>query len=506
MKFLAAGASLLHTVSAMNFRKKFSFAMPWVLGVASLLSCAAPPAYADSWTYKLVEGSYLVDDCPVCERATIREPMRGSFDLVLLEVNPLFSRYALQNISFSAGYSNGLQYKVTGSGYYQVGGEVALVQQMTLQVAINNGFTNKLCYFTSGHQAVDRPWPMIHISVTQTNGTFTQVYSLDLAAAPLREIWFSTAGPFTAGIWQSPTNHISGGDLLSSAGRVVKRNADLTRNLGIMPIAPDVGLDAVDIIAGGEIVFSIKQDVFSETLGPLHHGDLLSNRGKVVKRNQELLAAFQPQSTSFDAGLDAVQMMSDGSILFSIATNVLAGDGTTLSPGDILNDRGEIFRSNRQLLARFHPAETNKDFGLDALYVWPSGEIWFSTEQGFQDAYLGAILAGDLLSDQGYRVYGNLELTSGFAPEDAADFGLDALFVVTDFRPLAPPPRLLGLDRLPGSGALAVGWEGQGCVFQLERAEDLSGPFLPLSPIIPDSSFNDTQPIQSQFFYRLRQW
>ena len=57
------------------------------------------------------------------------------------------------------------------------------------------------------------------------------------------------------------------GDLLSSAGRVVRRNNDLTRNLGLMPIAPDVGLDAVDIIAGGEILFSINQDVFSETLG-----------------------------------------------------------------------------------------------------------------------------------------------------------------------------------------------------------------------------------------------
>src|SRR6266699_1855802 len=64
LKSLAPRASLLHTPSAMNFRKNFSFAMPWALGVVSWLSCATPPAYGGSWTYKLVEGSCLVDDCP----------------------------------------------------------------------------------------------------------------------------------------------------------------------------------------------------------------------------------------------------------------------------------------------------------------------------------------------------------------------------------------------------------------------------------------------------------
>ena len=87
---------------------------------------------------------------------------------------------------------------------------------------------------------------------------------------------------------------------------MVKRNEELTSRLGMMPGPPtDYGLDAVDVIRRGEILFSLPADVFSETLGWLHHGDLLSNRGVIVKRNQDLLSAFQPTSSS-DAGLDAV--------------------------------------------------------------------------------------------------------------------------------------------------------------------------------------------------------
>ncbi|MBI3852660.1 MAG: hypothetical protein HY298_20575 [Verrucomicrobia bacterium] len=491
----------------MNFRKNLFFALLLVLGAASLRGHAATPTNSAVWAYTLVEGSYLVDDCPVCGRPTILLPMRGTFSLALVDQNPLFSTYEVRDISFKAGNS-GWQYTVTGCGFYKIGGEVAVQQEMTLQVQIDNDYTNKLCYFTNGFQAIDRPWPMMNVTLTQTNGTFTQVFEMNLVAAPLREIWFSTASGFTAGKWSSPTNHISGGDLISSAGRIVKRNYDLTQYLGIMPVAPDVVLDAVDLAAGGEILFSINQDVFSETLGPLHHGDLLSNRGRIVKRNQQLMSSFGLSPSNADVGLDAVQMMDDGKILFSITTSVVSGtNGTKLYRGDILSDQGEIYRTHQQLLSRFHPAQTNQDCGLDALYVWPSGEIWFSTEDGFQDAYLGPILPGDLLSDQGYRVFGNLELISAFGPlEDAADFGLDALFVVTDVTPPAPAPRLLGIDQDPQTGNLTVQWEGKGRVFQLERAANVNGAYLPCSPIIPDSNFHDTAANQPQLFYRLREW
>ena len=43
------------------------------------------PANGQVWKCVLLEGSYLIDDCPACGRPTILQPMRGSFDLLALD-------------------------------------------------------------------------------------------------------------------------------------------------------------------------------------------------------------------------------------------------------------------------------------------------------------------------------------------------------------------------------------------------------------------------------------
>src|ERR1043165_7677441 len=165
---------------------------------------------------------------------------------------------------------------------------------MSLQVKIDDGVSNKLCFFTNTSPMVSRPWPMLDISLDQTNGTFTQTYSLRLTAAPLREIWFSTKTFFTASNGSGGTLILSG-DLISNSGRVVKRNGELFSSVGIHVPGPDLGLDAVDILPGGEIAFSLVSDAPSDTLGPIHHGDLLSTQRGILSRNQDLLAAFGVQ-------------------------------------------------------------------------------------------------------------------------------------------------------------------------------------------------------------------
>ena len=273
-----------------------------------------------------------------------------------------------------------------------------------------------------------------------------------------------------------------------------------------MPPVPDLGLDAAQVTRRGEILFSIPVDVFSETLGPIQHGDLLSNRGRIVKRNQELLAAFHPASSA-DAGLDAVQVMPDGQILFSIRSDVIVTPTLTLSRGDILSDRGVVFMSHQQLLANFQPAVTNADFGLDALHILPSGEIWFSVEEGFMDNRLGQVQAGDLLSSLGYRVFSNAALLAAFAPADPSlDYGLDALFVVTDAQPPKPPPCIVGSSR--SGGWLHLDWDGDGNVFQVESAPGLGGPWTPASEVMPDLSSDSPcgATAGGSGFYRLRQW
>jgi hypothetical protein len=486
------------------------------LALALFVAAAAPSSFGQSlttngvWHYELVEGSFLEDDCPICDRVTIPQPMRGSFELTLQEDIAPFARYELRDISFLAGSAAGRQYRVKGSGAYEVFSEFAIIQTLTLQVQIDDGITNKLCFLTNAPGPVGRLWPMIEVAADQTNGTATQVYHLNLEAAPFRELWFSTVSGLTSGHWQPPTNHVSGGDFISSAGRVVKRNRELTANLGFMPTAPDLGLDAADILPGGEIVFSLAQDAFSETLGPIQHGDLLSDRGRIVQRNQDLLAAFLPQPAGADAGLDAVRVLGSGEIYFSIASNIFSAKlGTLLGRGDLLSNRGKIIKRNQELLARFAPAVSNKDYGLDAIYIWPSGEIWFSTEEGFADQQLRLFQPGDILSDQGRLVIRNLDLLAPFAPlEDLSDFGLDALFVVTDAIAPAPAPSFKRIGMEPQTGNIRLGWQGAGRVFQVERAGQVSGPYLPLGAIRPDLFFEDGGALMSraQSFYRLRQW
>ena len=475
-------------------------------GLGRHVAFAQAPTTNQPWAYVLLHDSYLLDDCPVCDRISIPVPMRGTFNLRLIEENPIGARYALDDIKFTAGDR---PYSVKGSGTLEIRGEIAVTAVMSMALQINDGFTNKVCHFTNSTAGLDRRWPMMDITVGQTNGSLTQVYTLRLAAAPIREIWFSTTNSFRASAGPEASNIVQGGDLISTAGRVVKRNSDLFTSVGAFPPVPDLGLDAVDILPGGEVAFSLRSDITSNTLGPLQHGDLLTTRGRILRRNQDLLAQFGIQPPTPDVGLDAVQVGDTGEILFSIPTNIFSERlSATVRRGDLLSTNGTIVRPNEQLLARFHPAKPDNDYGLDALYVWPSGEIWFSTEDGFDDSVLGSISSGDLLSDQGYIVFRNLELLDAFAPTNApSDMGLDALYVITDATPPAPAPRLSIQVSASRSSAVLV-WQGQGRVFQLERAADVTGAFQPLSPILPDLSFDDSEPLtnRAHSYYRLHQW
>ncbi len=133
--------------------------------------------------YTLLSGSELTDDCPICDRVTIVVPLTGTFRLQFIEQTPLFTRYEIQDIAFRADTKPSL-YQVTGTGTYEVGGEVAVVQDMFLDVDITNGFTNTRALCVNADRTVTQRWPEIQIEVDQTNGTPGQVYSLLLIAVP----------------------------------------------------------------------------------------------------------------------------------------------------------------------------------------------------------------------------------------------------------------------------------------------------------------------------------
>ena len=123
------------------------------------------------------------------------------------------------------------------------------------------------------------------------------------------------------------------------------------------------------------------------------------------------------------------------------------------------------------------------------------------------DNRLGQIQAGDLLSSFGYRVFSNAALLAGFAPADASkDYGLDALFIVTDTQPVKAAPRIVRHSRT--DGWLHLEWDGEGDVFQVEAAASLDGPWASCSEVVPDLSGDSpcSTNAGASGIYRLRQW
>ncbi|HTL15644.1 MAG TPA: hypothetical protein VL793_00325, partial [Patescibacteria group bacterium] len=138
--------------------------------------------------YTLINGSTLTDECIICGRPTIPVPIRGTFELRLLSQGPFFLNYAVENISFAGGQFGGSAYTVSGHGTFRIGGELAVQQDLELELTIDNGITNKICEFTNTMPMTSRLWPMLQMGATQTNGTLVQQYSLILDAAPFRQI------------------------------------------------------------------------------------------------------------------------------------------------------------------------------------------------------------------------------------------------------------------------------------------------------------------------------
>lgn len=447
--------------------------------------------------FRLLGGSSLAAGCVPCAGPTVVQPLRGTFELVFLESNPLVTTYLVTNLQFATLGPE--PRNLTGHGIYTTGGEVAIQQQMTLFLSRDGSEPVQL---SNEVPRTDKEMPLIDVELRRTAPGSNIFLILDLLAAPAREVWFSTTTGFTSSTG-GPSG--SGGDLLSSGGSVVQSAADIVAALGLPASAFPVQIDAIDVQPGGEIWFSLTENQPVSRFGKLQHGDLLSNRGRILARNQELTSGFGIQPVVPDLGLDAIHVMDDGEILFSTTVDIFSERlGRLIRRGDLLSNRRIVVMSNAQLLSRFQP-ETTDDVGLDAFYLWPSGEVWFSVEQGFQDRVLGPIGAGDLLSSQGVILERNLDLMAAFSPlEDLADFGLDALYVVTDVGTRRQEPRLTRAIR--ESDFLHLEWQGPGRVFQVIRADAAAGPYEPVSPLLPASAFDDPFREDASGFYRIRQW
>ncbi len=469
------------------------------------LRLKAVPAWSQ-WLYRTVAESRFVNACIVCAGRVIPVPVSGGFELVHSGGTPLFERYQVFGLRLTDG-AEPPGVVITGEGTVELGGEVAVQQRWELTLRVRLGEEERTATFRNTDVVPVRWWPMLSAELAEEGGDEFSRFHLSLQAAPFREWWFTTRSGMTPGTGPRPTGRLTGADLLSDTGRVVVPGMQLLQPAGL---PAETGVDGFDLLPGGagEVAFTLGESADSPVLGRVSEGDLLSSAGRVLRRNAELVGALGFMPPTPDLGLDAICLHGSGEYWFSVRTPAFSEKlGRMIGRGDLLSSVGRVVRSHTELLGAFKPDNPDRDYGLDAFFVWPSGEIWFSLEEGFTDSRWGPVGEGDLLSDQGYVVRRNLDLVRPFQPlEDLADFGLDGIWIVSDAVPPAGAPRLLQPVR--GAEGWELRWDGPVRVVQVEHSSRIEDPFAVASLLLPAGAWKlpAVGPSGPEGFYRLRAW
>jgi hypothetical protein len=306
---------------------------------------------------------------------------------------------------------------------------------------------------------------------------------------------FSTEEDFIAHTEPLPypgNAYVSDGDMLSLAGKVCMRNADLTAAWFGGAVGPDLGLDALDILDIEKPIIAFSTEVDDPKLR-FTSGDLLFTPGWAIPN----VALVKPFNINWDIGLDGVQFigtivnilnfvnglsdyprdkfLQDPGLLqtllnqykidiwFTVEGTAAIGTHGQVLDGDLLSAAtGTIIVTQAALLPANVPAgllQRGVDFGLDgvrtprdpaqaltALHF--STEILYNGETSFTDGDI--LLLGDGI------VTTNSALIQPFHP--VADFlGLDALSG-PDVPP--PPPNDPNIQKLCGANRSVGEFDG----------------------------------------------
>jgi hypothetical protein len=467
------------------------------------------PAKDQIWRYQLLGPSTYLNDCPPCARPAILQPLRGSFDLSLHQSNPLFTDYQLTDIRLNVGGASPDGIQFTGSGEWRVGGEVALTHSLKLHLVITGPGWNERVEFESAPQPFHPDRLPLQLELSEVKPSPVRVLHLSIDAQPLRALWFSTAHSFTAALPGPGPVPVRATEILDANGHIVVTESSLAAQLGLPVPPPDSlpNLDAFALVPGQYPWVSFDAPFQTALLKTVHPGDVIAMDGSRVLTYADFGGIIGPEPPTPDLGLDALQVMEDGSQIFSTSQAIFSERlGVTVGSGDLVASTGKLWRDNPTLLRQFHPLKPDIDYGLDVVHVWPDGEIWFSTEQDVELEGFQRISNGDLVSDAGRVVFRNLELLQRFGPlEDAANFGLDALAILTDVGAPATSPRIRSIQLGADRESVVLSWTGLGRAYQIEQAPSVEGPFSPVTGMLPVYQFQ-LRGLGSAGFFRIRQW
>jgi hypothetical protein len=160
------------------FHKRLVLLAVMVMVSVGLVCTAAEAAVV----YRLSPGSTYQEGCvgPCMCPVSMIGKIKGTFTLVQLTPTPLFTRYRVAKISWAVINPNKeVVHMIRGHGIYQLGGEIALMQQLILDLSIDGADP---VFFDSGLVPVESAFPNISISVDR--GTKCYDIWLDINARP----------------------------------------------------------------------------------------------------------------------------------------------------------------------------------------------------------------------------------------------------------------------------------------------------------------------------------
>jgi hypothetical protein len=130
--------------------------------------------------YELAPGSNFFQGCVGSCMCPVQEvgQIEGTFELIPLRPTPLFTQYRLVNIHWTVFNWTGVVHKIMGSGIYQIGGEVARMHQLILNLSIDG----TPIHFNSGLIPDESQFPNIAITVDQGKKCYD--IWLDIVANP----------------------------------------------------------------------------------------------------------------------------------------------------------------------------------------------------------------------------------------------------------------------------------------------------------------------------------
>src|SRR4030095_7653689 len=147
-RYLSLAASGLHCEGQgkVNLMKLLScFSRVLIMAISSRAAMAThPEAYL---RYELTEAStYTVGCYDPCDCAiSIPVPVTGFLELRPIESNPLTNTYEVSSILWTVSQGDG-SFEVLGCGTYTVGGEVAIMQRLVLDLLVDGS----VMHFDSG--------------------------------------------------------------------------------------------------------------------------------------------------------------------------------------------------------------------------------------------------------------------------------------------------------------------------------------------------------------------